>query len=222
MWQLRTDELSARSRIPAWASPVVRSALRRAALGANVTYGKDLYVGVGTRISSAHGLVLGDWVRVGARSVIEVSGTVGDFALVGRGVQIVGRDDHRTDEVGVPMALSTWIGERPTEPRDRVTIGRDVWIGAGATVLSGVEIGAGAIIGAGAVVTRNVEPFGIVGGNPARLIGHRFASEQQRTQHVALLDERCRRLRGDVEGGGSAVGAVHDNVPDIQSDEGTR
>lgn len=56
----------------------------------------------------------------------------------------------------------------------RVTIGHDVWIGHGATVLPGVSIGNGAVIGAGAVVSRNVAPYTIVGGVPAKLIRNRF------------------------------------------------
>lgn len=55
-----------------------------------------------------------------------------------------------------------------------VTIGHDVWIGHGATVLPGVSIGDGAVIGAGAVVSRDVAPYTIVGGVPARLIRERF------------------------------------------------
>lgn len=53
-------------------------------------------------------------------------------------------------------------------------IGHDVWIGHGALILPGVRIGSGAIIGAGAVVTRDVPPYSIVAGNPARLIRPRF------------------------------------------------
>ena len=49
-----------------------------------------------------------------------------------------------------------------------VVIGNDVWIGYGAMILSGVTIGDGAVIGAGSVVTRDVKPYAIVGGNPAR------------------------------------------------------
>ncbi|WP_062207462.1 DapH/DapD/GlmU-related protein [Aureimonas sp. AU12] len=56
-----------------------------------------------------------------------------------------------------------------------VTIGHDVWIGHGATVLPGVTVGNGAVIGAGAVVSRDVAPYTIVGGVPARLIRERFA-----------------------------------------------
>ncbi len=60
---------------------------------------------------------------------------------------------------------------------NRVTIGHDVWIGHGATVLPGVAVGNGAVIGAGAVVSKDVAPYTIVGGVPARLIRERFAAE---------------------------------------------
>ena len=53
-------------------------------------------------------------------------------------------------------------------------IGNDVWIGYGATILNGAKIGDGAIIAAGSVVTKDVEPYSIVGGNPAKLIKKRF------------------------------------------------
>ena len=59
-----------------------------------------------------------------------------------------------------------------------VTIGNDVWIGQGAKILGGVEIGDGAIIAAYAVVTKNVEPYTIVGGIPAKYIRKRFNDEQ--------------------------------------------
>ncbi|WP_159945930.1 DapH/DapD/GlmU-related protein [Rhizobium sp. 18065] len=57
---------------------------------------------------------------------------------------------------------------------NRVTIGHDVWIGHGATVLPGVTVGNGAVIGAGAVVSKDVAPYTIVGGVPAKLIRERF------------------------------------------------
>lgn len=59
-----------------------------------------------------------------------------------------------------------------------VEIGNDVWIGSGALLLPGVHIGDGAIIAAGAVVTKDVEPYAIVGGVPAKIIRKRFNDEQ--------------------------------------------
>ncbi|WFG46850.1 hypothetical protein PaSha_17405 [Pseudonocardia alni] len=62
--------------------------------------------------------------------------------------------------------------DQPGRPGD-VDVGDDVWIGAHAVVTAGVSIGRGAVVGAGAVVTRDVPPSAIVGGVPAKVIGHR-------------------------------------------------
>ncbi len=70
-----------------------------------------------------------------------------------------------------------------------VTIGHDVWIGHGVTVTAGVRIGDGAVVGAGAVVTRDVAPYTVVGGVPARLIKRRFTPEQgEALQRMAWWD----------------------------------
>lgn len=58
-----------------------------------------------------------------------------------------------------------------------IIIGNDVWIGARANIMSGVTIGSGAIVATAAVVTKNVPPYAIVGGNPARVIKYRFSEE---------------------------------------------
>ena len=64
------------------------------------------------------------------------------------------------------------------ESKGRITIGNDVWIGTGAILLDGVKIGDGAIVAAGAVVSRNVEPYSIVAGVPARELRKRFSQEE--------------------------------------------
>lgn len=66
-------------------------------------------------------------------------------------------------------------------------IGDDVWIGARAIVMAGTTIGSGAIVAAGAVVTRDVTPFAIVAGVPAKVIGYRFADEASREAHITAL-----------------------------------
>lgn len=71
----------------------------------------------------------------------------------------------------------------------RVIVGHDVWIGHGVTVLPGVKVGNGAVIGAGAVVSRDVAPYTIVGGVPAKLIRERFnAGIGQRMDALAWWD----------------------------------
>lgn len=73
-----------------------------------------------------------------------------------------------------------------------IIIEDDVWIGANAIILSGVTIGEGAIIGAGSVVTKNVEPYTIFAGNPAKKIKMRF-TEDELLNHRQLLYEATRQ-----------------------------
>ena len=78
--------------------------------------------------------------------------------------------------IGAQQHVMTGLTTYPVSDGDtrRTKIGNDVWIGANTVVMSGVTIGTGAVIGAGSVVTRNVPPYAIAYGNPARVHRYRF------------------------------------------------
>ena len=183
---------SSRSGIWGPARKAARSILRRLAVHENVTIGLNLRVGRDCVVSAPHGLEIGNNVSIGPHSVVQVDGLIDDWVLIGMGVQIVGRNDHAITEVGRPISESLWVGDRDARPTDAVTIGKDVWIGAGAIVMSGVVIGEGSVIAAGSVVTRDVAPYAVVGGNPARYIKARFPNDAQREQHALALRANAR------------------------------
>lgn len=81
--------------------------------------------------------------------------------------------DHRIDIPDRPM-ISVRDDEKLPENDQDVVIENDVWGGANATILKGVTIGTGSVISAGAVVTKDVPPYSIVGGVPAKVIKMRF------------------------------------------------
>ncbi len=105
---------------------------------------------------------------------------IGKYVSIAEGVRIA-LGNHRTDAATTyPFAaLSRWWPSAPTGTQDHATrgevvIGHDVWIAAGAFIGSGVTIGDGAVIGAMSVITRDVPPYAIMAGNPARLVRTRF------------------------------------------------
>lgn len=70
-----------------------------------------------------------------------------------------------------------WITQNHFSPFNKTTIGNDVWIGASSIIIGGIIIGDGAVIAAGSVVTKDVPPYAIVGGTPAKIIKYRFSQE---------------------------------------------
>jgi acetyltransferase-like isoleucine patch superfamily enzyme len=110
--------------------------------------------------------------------------SIGRYCSIAERVEIFLGGDHRPDWISTyPFSgmRDLWPDAPETADfqttRGDVVIGHDVWIGSGAVILSGVAIGHGAVVAARAVVTRDVPPYGIVAGNPARLIRLRFAEE---------------------------------------------
>jgi acetyltransferase-like isoleucine patch superfamily enzyme len=125
--------------------------------------------GAGTSVQSGCRFLNGRKVHFGKRNVINFN-----CLFDGRKFQIQTGDDV---SIG-PEATILTLGHDPQSPdfADRggeVLIGNRVWIAYRAIILPGVTIGDGAIVGAGAVATKNVEPYAIVAGNPARKIGER-------------------------------------------------
>lgn len=160
--------------------------IKRAVTG-SVTIGKSVRLGSGSVLRSMHGLVIEDFVAIGRNCTIEVNGRIGYKTIIAANVGVVGRTDHDIDEVGTAIVDSTWVGDRELRDSDITDVGCDVWVGYGATILSGCRVGDGAVIAAGSVVTRDVAPFAIVAGVPAREVGMRFDSEAARREHLENL-----------------------------------
>ncbi len=118
------------------------------------------------------------------QNTVVMHANVGNFCSISWGVTI-GPANHSYERMSTHSFLYNDVdGLRPESAEaayDRFEkqckIGNDVWIGAGATVLRNVEIGDGAIVASGAVVTKNVPPYAIVAGIPAKIIKYRFSEE---------------------------------------------
>lgn len=108
---------------------------------------------------------------------------IGKFTSIANSV-VIGGASHPMDWIGMsPVfykgrdSVKRKFAEFELPPVKRVSIGSDVWIGRNAIILSGVRVGDGAVVGAGSVVTKDVAPYAIVAGNPAKLIRYRFDDE---------------------------------------------
>ncbi len=129
--------------------------------------GSGLTVRENVVIKFPENVKIGDQVGISEFSWIDGIGgvTIGNMTRIGPHVCIVSFE-HNYIKKDIPVKLQ---GNR----KSPVCIGDDVWIGARAVILAGVTVGPGAIIGAGAVVTKDVPPYTVVVGSPAREVGKR-------------------------------------------------
>lgn len=145
------------------------------------TRGGVVYIGEGSIVhcriafDAPGGVVrIGNACFIGAsRLVCHSEINIGDDVIISWGVTIVDHDSHALDWNGRARDVSDWrhgrknwddVTIRPVYIEDKV------WIGFGATILKGVRLGKCSVIGAGSVVTKDVPPFSVVAGNPARVV----------------------------------------------------
>lgn len=165
----------------------------------NVTLGSGVHLGLGTVLWAPRAMRIDDDVYIGKNVTIEVDGQIGKGTLIANQVGILGRRDHDVHHIGRFIRQAAWVGDDPERLSTPVRIGSDVWIGYGAIVLGGIAVGRGAVVGAGSVVVRDVAPYAIVVGNPARVVGSRFDSVS-RDLHDKLLYGQPDSLTGVPEG----------------------
>lgn len=143
-------------------------------------FDKNTYI---DRFCNLHNVKISQYSYVGYGTSISHC-DIGKFCSIGPDVKI-GLGKHPTNFVSTspvfysemnPLGVNFVKGSHFLE-YEKTIIGNDVWIGANAIIMDGVKVGDGAIIAAGAVVTKDVEPYAIVGGIPAKLLRYRFDRE---------------------------------------------
>lgn len=127
--------------------------------GQEITLESRVYFGSGKDIEIGSRVQINEecWIR---------NATIGNTVMIAPRVMIL-VSGHNTERTDIPMM------DQGPRRYPQTVIEDDVWIGAQALILPGIRIGRGAIVAAGAVVTKDVEPYAVVGGNPARLIKYR-------------------------------------------------
>lgn len=137
---------------------------------------------------------------------------VGDRLVIGRFTSIAAETrfvmnggNHATNwftTFPFPVFGQGWERAQPESwpYKGDTVVGSDVWIGYGATIMPGVQIGHGAIVASGALVTKDVEPYAIVGGNPATVLRHRFDVQTRRKLlRIAWWEWDAERITRNLE-----------------------
>jgi hypothetical protein len=169
------------------------------------SFGAYVQIGAGSRIAHS---TLGDYSYCDRMCDI-ANASVGKFANIAAFVRI-GPTDHPMDRASLHHFLyrsSYYWEDAADDPAffarrraRRCEIGHDTWIGHGAVIRPEVTVGHGAVVGAGAIVTRDVAPYTIVAGNPARPIRPRFGpGVAERMLALAWWDWDHARLRAALE-----------------------
>lgn len=127
---------------------------------------------------------------------------IGNYVSIAENVTFILSGGHHINTFSTFPFKAKYFNENESESlcKGAIIVEDDTWIGYGVTILSGVKIGKGAIIGAGAIVTTNLEPYGIYGGVPAKLIKYRFSKEiRERLLKINFNDIDFKKFEFDKE-----------------------
>lgn len=174
---------------------------RRYAVRDHVMLGENVHIGMGSVLDATVGLTVGRDVYIGKGCTLEFNGSIGDGVMIANRVGLIGRHDHDVSTVGKCVRHAPWIGDAgfdPLKKAERLVVEDDVWIGYGAIVLSNVTVGRGAIVAAGALVSKDVPPYALVAGVPARIRSWRFSDEEIDRHEVVLYGHRVTARRETV------------------------
>jgi len=119
---------------------------------------------------------------------------IGSYCSIASGVQFLLGGEHQLYSISTyPFKVLSFGESREAGSKGDIVVKDDVWIGQNAIICSGVTVGQGAVVAAGAVVTKDVEPYAIVGGNPAKFIKYRLdeslRKKLEKTDVAALFDK---------------------------------
>jgi len=108
---------------------------------------------------------------------------IGKYCSIAPDVRLITGGIHPTDRISLFPFQAKWNLENKFKDgfpyaKGNIEIGHDVWICTGVTILSGVTVGHGAVLAAGCVVTKNVPPYAVVAGNPAKILRYRFSEDK--------------------------------------------
>lgn len=155
----------------------------------NYQFGENFHAGRNVVLWAKNNIQIGNNFYIGRFSQIECDTQIGNNVIFANNVALVGRYDHNFHQIGTPTRLASQIRDEDYNWKgisSKVIIEDDVWVGYGAIIMSGVKIGRGSIVAAGSVVTKDVGPYSIVGGNPAKIIKKRFSSDEITKHELAL------------------------------------
>ncbi len=144
----------------------------------NYSDSTGIYIGKGSKIATD--TLIGDGSRFNGKVVIKGNGScdIGNYVAFGDQITLI-TSNHSSEAVNLQYALAKKIGNKPrTSEKSGIKIGHNVWVGDRAIIVAGVFVGNGAIIGAGSVVTKDVPPYAVVGGAPAKFIRYRLSEER--------------------------------------------
>ena len=171
----------------------VRNELLRKIKYRKYSIGPGFSSGIRVRLQAQRKLVIGKNFYIGREGLIEADAVIGDNVMFGNRVAVIGKYDHNFQRIGTPTRLAMQIRDADYNWKglELITvIENDVWVGYGSTICGGAKICEGSIIAAASLVTKDVEPYSIYGGSPAKKIRNRFDTAEELQKHLQLVKSK--------------------------------